>query len=72
MNLFSSQVEDHLLMFLGKRVEAYFTVACFLAQEGADIHFKNRIGDSPFDLSSPELQTALIHCASLRKGLVEI
>ena len=40
-------------------MEGYVAVACFLVQEGADIHIKNKEGLSPYQMMSPEVASLI-------------
>lgn len=40
----------------GMNIEPYITAVCFLVQEGADLHIKNRLGDSPLHLCHPDVR----------------
>lgn len=39
----------------GFRIEPYVVVACFLVQEGGDMHMKNMLGQSPFQICSSDV-----------------
>ena len=55
-----SQVHEELSRASGGRaVEGYVAVACFLVQEGADIHIKDKRGLSPYQMMSPEVASLI-------------
>ena len=52
------QVKD-LLMEMTDEVSGQLVVACFLIREGADTTDKNRQGQTPLDVCSPEMAVLL-------------
>ena len=42
-------------------VAHYFTLVCFLAQQGADVHLRNRRGQSAMDMIPSDMTAALMN-----------
>ena len=58
----SKQVRSTLLSLQNDaNIPGHMILACFLVQEGADIHIKNKRGHSPMYLCPPDMQTLMLN-----------
>ena len=64
------QVEEELqTRHGGFEFEAYVVVACMLVQEGADLHLKNKMGQSPLQRCTSDL-AAVVKAFAQKHGSV--